>query len=285
MSGQEAEIKAQYSHCDAHLHEFDRDRWLANLFAKAELRQHLNALYAFNTEISRIRDIVSEPMLGEIRLQWWRDAISSANDSAKSHPIAGALLNTIKDFNLPRDAFTNLLDARVSDLYDDAFPTLNALEGYCGETSSILLRLAAIILNENNEPGGADACGHGGVALAITGQLRSFAWEARRGQTFVPTEILAKNGINKAALVQGPTSVATRAVLTEVRKIARNHLNLFDKSKCDMAPASRAALLPVSLCASYLKQMDKSGYDPFSTPIELPQWRRQWTLWRAARKL
>ena len=68
------------AHCAALVREHDRDRYLATLFAPAETRDALFALYAFAAEIGRVRDVAREPMPGEIRLQWWRDAI--ARDSA-----------------------------------------------------------------------------------------------------------------------------------------------------------------------------------------------------------
>ena len=90
------------------------------------------ALYAFNAEIASIRDRIREPLPGEIRLQWWRDAI--AKDEPQGHPLAEELLTTIRRHDLPRKAFDDYLEARIFDLYDDPMPGRAELEGYCGET-------------------------------------------------------------------------------------------------------------------------------------------------------
>src|SRR5205823_6298572 len=127
----------------------DRDRYLADLFAPAEARPHLFALHAFNSEVARIRGGVSEPALGEIRLQWWHDAL---HGDAAGHPVASALHVAITKFSVPHGTFDDLLEAGRFDLYDDPMPSVNDLEGYAGETSSALMQLAAIILAGGEDP-------------------------------------------------------------------------------------------------------------------------------------
>src|SRR5919202_4066706 len=192
-----------YAHCADLVRDADRDRFLAALFAPEPSRRGLRALYAFNVEVSRVRDRVSEPLPGEIRLQWWRDAVSAgeegtgAAEDAAAHPVAATLLDTISRFRLPRQAFRDLLDARVFDLYDDPMPTVGDLEGYAGETSSVLVRLASLILAGGTDPGGAAAAGHAGVAYGVTGLLRAFPWHARRGQVYLPQPMLTQHGVSR----------------------------------------------------------------------------------------
>ena len=185
-----------YKHCEELVRDVDEDRFLSAQFSPADKRPHLFALYAFSHEIARVRDSVREAMIGEIRLQWWRDTLQGeARGDVRANPIAAALDDTIVKFRLPRQALVDLIDARVFDLYDDAMPSLNDLEGYCGETSSSLFRFASIILCDGSDPGSADAAGHAGVASGITGLLRAFPWHSRRGQNYVPAEILKRHGV------------------------------------------------------------------------------------------
>src|SRR3954470_10141420 len=166
----EDQLPFSYAHCETLLRGGDPDRFWATLYAPAEKRPHLHALYAFNFEVARVRDSVREAMVGEIRLQWWRDALQGeARGEVKANPVAAALDDTIVKFCLPRQALVDLIDARLFDLYDDPMPSLNDLEGYCGETSSSLMQLSSIVLADGKDPGTADAAGHAGVAYAITG--------------------------------------------------------------------------------------------------------------------
>src|SRR3990170_2028933 len=113
-------MQANFEHCAALVREADRDRFLATLFAPTEHRDALFALYAFNAEIARVRELAREPMPGEIRLQWWRDTLlgATAGDAA-AHPVAAALREAVVRYRLPPAMLGDLIDARGFDLYDD----------------------------------------------------------------------------------------------------------------------------------------------------------------------
>ena len=137
-----------YDHCEALVREADKDRFLASLFAPANRRPHLFALYGFNVEIARVGQVAHEPLAGEIRLQWWRDALSGvAPGEAAANPVAAALLDTIARCGLPAAPLDALIDARARDLYDDPILTLSELEAYGRATASTLFGMAARILD------------------------------------------------------------------------------------------------------------------------------------------
>ncbi|HLW92906.1 MAG TPA: phytoene/squalene synthase family protein [Roseiarcus sp.] len=272
-----------YARCEALTREFDRDRWLAGLFAPAEARPHLYALTAFSYEVGRLREIVHEPAAGEIRLQWWREAIEGARSGeAEANPIAAALLDTARRFHLPAKAFDDLLAARAFDLYDDPMPDLAAFEAYCGETSSILFRLATLILGQGRDFGGAEAAGHAGVAYATVGLLRALPIAASRGQAYLPMDALGAKGLSREDVVARRDGAALRAALAAMRDLARQHLR--KARSAGWASEIAAAFLPLALVPLYLGRMERADYHPFETLVEVPQWRRQWTLWRAARR-
>ena len=127
--------RSDYAHCEDLLRRDDRDRWLASLFVPQALRPHIHALYAFSLEIARVREIVSEPLLGEIRFQWWRDTLDGTGEAgAKANPVAAALIDTIARFSLPKAPLLELIDARLRDLYDDPVESPAALESYTEAT-------------------------------------------------------------------------------------------------------------------------------------------------------
>src|SRR5688572_12261851 len=122
-----------YEAAQATVRERDRDRFLSDLFAPAEVRKHLFALHAFNAEIVRIPSLVSDPTLGEIRQERWREAIQGRG--GEGSPVAEAIVATIATCSLPVSALLALIDARTFDLYNDPMPTFHAFEGYAGETT------------------------------------------------------------------------------------------------------------------------------------------------------
>src|SRR6185436_17389303 len=118
-----------FDHCEELVRTGDKDRFLATLFAPQKYRRALYALYAFNLEIARVREVAREPMPGEVRLQWWRDVLGGAGQEVAAHPVAAALRETVVRYRLPPQVLADLIDARSFDLYDDPM-TLAELEGY-----------------------------------------------------------------------------------------------------------------------------------------------------------
>ena len=274
-----------FPHGEALVKAGDPDRYFATLFAPAAFRPHLFALYAFSLTSARTREAVSNPMAGEIRLQWWRDALQGeARGDVKANPVAAALDDAIVKRKLGRQPFVDLIDARVFDLYDDPMPRVNDLEGYCGETASALFRLAALVLSDGTEPGGAAAAGHAGVAYGITGLLRALPWHARGGQVYLPADILKSYGVTREDVVTGRGGPGLVRACADLRALARRHLAAYEGARGTIAPAARAAFLPVALVEPYLAAMERPGYDPLNTLIEIPRWRRLWRLWRASRR-
>ncbi|MFI5014998.1 MAG: phytoene/squalene synthase family protein [Hyphomicrobiales bacterium] len=277
MSG--ASLGGAYAYCDALLREHDKDRFLADLFIPAAVRPHVQALHAFSFEIARVRDVVSEPMPGELRHQWWREVLQgSAKGDVDANPVAAALLDTIARFRLAQAPLLALIDARGFDLYDDPMPDIAALEGYCGDTSAVLFRLGAELLGA--EPLSGEAAEHAGLAYAFAGLIRAFAFHAARGQVYLPGDILRRHGASPEEAIGGCASPALLAAIGDWRAEARRHLAAARRALAVLPKTARPAFLPLALVGPYLALTERRGYDPFRSPLELPQWRRQWALWR-----
>ncbi|HEV2571760.1 MAG TPA: phytoene/squalene synthase family protein [Beijerinckiaceae bacterium] len=276
-----SELAEAYAACEQALRTGDRDRWLASLFVPAQHRPHVHALYAFSHEVARAREAVSDPRLGEIRLQWWREVVEGGRDTeAQANPLSQALLDTIVKFNLPRSALVNLIEARRFDLYDDPMPSLNDLEGYCGETCSALFRLCAIICAGGRDPGGGEVAGHAGCAYAMAGLLRALPWQAARGQCYLPSDVLSRHGALVEAATAGLDSPALREALADLRERIRFHLKAARSGLAQIPEEVRPVFAPLAFVEPWLKAMEKRGYEPFRTLIDPPQWRLQWALAR-----
>ncbi|GAB5507956.1 MAG: phytoene/squalene synthase family protein [Rhizobiaceae bacterium] len=233
------------------LRELDRERYLTTLYAPADKRAALTALYLFNAEIAAIRDKVKEPMAGEIRLQWWRDALAAGAETG--NPLADDLIAAIKAHHLPIAAFDRMLEARIFDLYDDPMPDRATLEGYCGETASTLVQLAAMTLEAEAAQNWADAAGHAGCAMAMTGLLRLLPIHRARGQCYVPAEVLASAGTTRDAFVAGDNTEAAGRAVTGMGALAREHFNKFTSHAKNLPPELRPAFLPTAPVPAHLK--------------------------------
>ena len=120
-------------------------------------------------------------------------------------------------------------NARIFDLYSDPMPTMNDLEGYCGEVHAAPLRLAMMALIDGGDPGGADAAGHAGVAIGMTQTLSDLPNDLRHGRMYLPADLLARHGItwNETKQPADPNHFALAAA--ELSLKATQHL---DQAPC-----------------------------------------------------
>jgi 15-cis-phytoene synthase len=272
-------------YCHDIVRRYDKDRYLATLFAPEDKRPHLWALYAFNYEIARVRESITQPMAGEVRLQWWSEALGSLGAGGSAdHPVLGALGEAVKAGSLPVPALIRLVEARRFDLYDEPMPTLTDLEGYLGETSSMLIQLASMILAGADAAMAAAAAGYAGVAYGLAGLLRALPLQRARGQCFVPRDLLAVEGLQPGDLLAGTPREVLARVIGRLIGVAQERLVQARAERGRIPEAAMAAFLPASLTEAYLATLARRTSDVLDHVVEVPQWRRQIMLWRMARR-
>ncbi|RUT32758.1 squalene/phytoene synthase family protein [Arsenicitalea aurantiaca] len=268
------------------LREHDRDRYLASLVLPQARRAPIQALYAFAAEIAAVRERVSEPAPGEIRLQWWTDALSGeGHGSVRANPVADALLSAIGEYGLPTVPLLRLIAARRFDLYDDPMPDLPTFEGYAGETVSVLFQYAAMILNDGQpvEPG--DAAGHLGVANALVGHLRAFGHMSSRGRIMLPLAMLTANGVSEHEIFSGTPSEGLAEAHGQFVGLARLHLDKAETAIRALPTPLRPAFAQIAVLRRQLALVERQAGSPFAAPADLADWRKIAVLagWRLRR--
>lgn len=268
---------------EALVRQADADRYLATLYAPQDKRAALLSLYAFNVEIASVRERVSQPLPGEIRLQWWRDVLESGSpEQAGGSPVATALLTTVRTHDLPVQPLLDMLEARIFDLYDDPMPSRTDLEGYCGETASALLQLSALVLDRDAARGAADAAGHGGCAQAIAGLLRSLPIHRARGQCYMPADLLNSVGVTPQAIVEGRDWEGIARAVAAMVALGRDHFAAFRSHARKLPSSLRPAFLPVALAGAYLDRLEADGTAAIDQIVNISPIRRQWIMLRHA---
>jgi NADH dehydrogenase [ubiquinone] 1 alpha subcomplex assembly factor 6 len=176
----------------------DGDRFLLSMFAPPDRREALWALFAFNLEIAKTREVVSETQLGLIRLQWWREAIGKIYDSGEvlEHEVIKPLAAAINAYDLPRDQFETLIYAREFDLEDTLPGNIEGLLNYADFTSAPLLMLALKICDVNTD---AEPVRPVAVNYALVGILRAVPFHARSRRCLLPEDLMKAHGqsVNK----------------------------------------------------------------------------------------
>ncbi len=260
----------------------DRDRYWSALFAPASCRADLLALYAFNAELARIPALVSEPMAGQIRLQWWRDAVDLAAPGRKTgNPTADVLASAIVRNDLPKDRLMQMIDEGVPELFGEAPADMKALELYCRETFGTLFEMASRILGDASEKARSTAA-DAGLAFGLMHVLRTLPYQASQRKLLLPSGLLEEKGVDVAMVFQGKASAELDAVLAELRGAAHAALMRFKEAAPNLDRTSWTAFLPVALVGPYLKMMAKPGFDALQETATLSPFRRFWLIWRAA---
>jgi phytoene synthase len=260
----------------------DFARYASTLFVSPDERRALLALYAFNVEIVRVRDQVTQPLPGEVRLQWWSDMLEGdGHGGVEGNPVASELLLAIRHFQLPIEPLTRLIDEHQFDVYNDPMPTLASLEGYVTDTSSALLALAAGIAAAPSAEI-EHLARHAGLAQGFARVIATLPRDAVRRQLFVPVQLLARQGIGAEAIFAGKETPAVRAAVDQLIGEARRHLDTAFGLLPHIAPETRPIFLPLAVVKRDLQLMARADSDPFAPPAP-SRFRTLWTLWRASR--
>lgn len=266
-------MKPDSSFAVEELRAADRDRYFATLVTPDRQRKAITALYAFNANIASVRDRVREAAAGEIRLQWWADALEGeGHGDVRANPLAAALLDAIAEYALPVPPLARMIEARRFDLYDDPMPDLATFEGYAGETASALYHLGAMILHGGRPLEQGDAAGHLGVAHALIGHLRAFGFNASRGRIILPQDVFATCGVTGADIRAGKASENLSVALTRFADIAADHLSRADIAIAALPRELRAAFAPTALLSAQLKRLDLDA--PFAPQPDLADWQK-----------
>jgi len=276
-------MREHFAHCAELVRAMDRDRYLATLFAPAEKRDALLSLYAFDIEITRIRDVAREPLPGEIRLQWWREVLGGERaGEAAAHPVAAAILEILSHYKLAREPLTDLIEARRFDIYDEPMPSFSEFHSYAAATAGTVFKFAACILVGDVSPEVVEFAADAGQATTITNVLALLPRHSVRRQLFVPVEMLRHYGAEPEDIFAMRATPEFRAALAELRLRARRDLARIGTGSPQIPENARPAFLSLAPLRQWLLDLERADYDPFQPPV-VSSWRRQWRIWRAAK--
>jgi phytoene synthase len=246
----------------------DSDRYFSALFAPSAVRPFLFALYAFNHELARVAESVREPMLGAIRLEWWRETVEGAHrGKPRNHDVAKGLAALFQHHPLALADFEAIIAARAFDAKEERFADLAALENHLDATGGALMRLALKLLGGDPALARAPA-----LAYGLAGLLRSLPFHNARHKLYVPLDLLDAVSLTPEMFFDLHDDPRLDAVKRQLALRARAH---FLAARNGARPGrGLAALLPAALVPVYLKKLGR----------EVPIHRRQMALLGAAMK-
>lgn len=234
---------------------YERDRYLSALLAAADVRRDLIALAAFAGEIGRIPAYVSEPMMGRIRLQWWRERIEGGTSGG--HPVAAALLAAIDRFALPSARLTALIDAHENTLEDAPFADAAALFAYLQETQGTLFACAGLVHGATVAP---ELIADAGLAYGLARHLLELPATLAQGRVLLPVDRLLTAGVSIAQLQSGARNAASlKPIVSALAAEAHCHLAAIRLKQHALSRRKRKAFLPLALVEPYLQVSQNVG--------------------------
>ncbi len=257
----------------------DPDRSLAALFAPSDIRADLFALYAFNVETARIAEQVSEPDLGAIRLQWWREALDG---KPTGHPVADAFTETLRRRALSPARVAALIGARGFEIANKIMPDEAALQAYLRNTTGNLFALTAEIAGAPRSAHLDELCDVAGQAYGLTGLMRALPVHSATGRVYLSADLLRSHGTSPERLLAGEANEGLQTLLGELRRKAKDTLDKTMQHLAQSDEPTRAAFRPLSLVEPYLAALAKGGRDPLRSIAGINPLSRLWrmTRWR-----
>jgi phytoene synthase len=242
------------------------DRYLAALLAPVFARPHLLALAAFSSELARISGVVTrEPMMGAIRLQWWRDALQP-NGPSTGNPIADALSSTVAEAGLPSALLLDAVEAHALDLDPQPLESDADLAVYLWKTEGGMFELAAHTLDPGGRSDRRPAAEASGQAYGLTRLLLGLPHALSRGRLLLPRARLARAGVSREALLVAERGEQMAGVLAGLHAQAREALAEARRHVANLPREMRVAFLPLALVETYLRALERPGRDVLRAP-------------------
>lgn len=260
----EAPIDAAAAYCIEQVRSFDKERFLCTLFAPAETRAALAALYALDLELSRIHSRTREPLVGFMRVQWWRDAIGAIYAGrGPDHPVVSALTTAIGRHNLPHDAFAPLLTARERELASEAVPDIAALIAHVQETTTPIATLALTVLTCDGSTERLAACDVS-IGWALAGLLRALPADARAQTLALPQAVAQAAALTDTDPLRASARPQLRAAISMVAATAGEHLAAARRLRAEVSKQALPVLLWATYAQGHLNDLKRAGHDPFA---------------------
>jgi len=277
-------VEIHSNYCVDSVRANDPDRYILAMLAPPAARDALFALYAFNVEIARTRELVSEPALGEIRLQWWRDGIAALyTGDGLRHEVSLALGEAISEFGLTRLNFDQLIDARAVDLDDNPPETLNALVEYAEKTTAPLIALALQVVGEST-PKAKAAARHIGVAWSLIGLIRALPFHLRSRRQYLPRDVTTRHNVSTRNLLELKPSSELNSAIKSLSDLAVAELQVAREMQRRIGRDAIPVLLQARLAEIYLRRLASFGFDPFdprnADAPPMAVWRLAWSKFR-----
>ena len=258
------------SFCIEKVRKHDYYRYLCCLLAGEEIRNRLFVIYAFNNEIAKIPHVITEPMAGYIRLEWWREAIDELYNGPPvrhNHEVTKAIYGIISEVKIPKEMFIKVIDGREAEIEFETPENMDGLKKYSADISSSLFELL-LRLVEIKDSNAVEAAHYAGIAYGLTKVMLSMKYNAYHNRIMLPKDLMKRCGLTSRDIRDGHNLEAASPIAREIcenAEVALNHVRALLKESPKKA---FPVFLPLSTTATFLKRVKRDDYDLFGSNLE-----------------
>ncbi|KAH9950578.1 Squalene/phytoene synthase [Amylocystis lapponica] len=290
QAAQEGGIRDSNSYCSSLVRERDYEAFLTSHFYPAELRNSYVALRAFYIELATVQESVSNPTIGKMRIQFWRDAVKSISDGRPPmHPIALALHDASRKSNIPALSYhlKRIIDARDAELHTPTHLTVDSLIAHAESTSSTFLYTVLSLLSLSSDSTLSHAASHLGVSQGIATLIRALPYHASQGRMVIPAEITARHGVSQEEVFRkGGDAKGMEDAVFEFATVANDHLttalDMFKEggSGGKVPSGARPVFLNGIPTRMFLERLQAVNFNAFDPSLRMRDWKLPWRVWR-----
>ena len=249
------------------LREGERALFLCSLFLPEPYRSAVIALYTFNLEITRIRGLINEPLVGQLRLKWWYDAVESMGaGKISNHPVIRAIEQVIREFELDPLRFLSLVEANAADLSPSQPGNVIEMLEQIDKTSGVLYNILVNVVDANGSADALRAGYHIARACGISRMLRSLPADVNAGRNYLPRDICQREGVTTNDIKKlGATEPLPNKIIEVIRAVVDVGTDELLKGRGfrkDINPLVRTVLLPATLAGQDFITLKTERFDP-----------------------
>ncbi|EIW80953.1 hypothetical protein CONPUDRAFT_123770 [Coniophora puteana RWD-64-598 SS2] len=273
-------------YCEEYVQKHDYEGYLTSKFYPRHRQSGYYALRAFYIELASVQESVSNAVLGQMRMQFWRDAVKdSANGKPPRHPVALALHDNITSLKSAPYHLKRIIDARDNELQNPTHLTMDSLTSHAESTASTLLYLLLSQFSLTSHDL-SHAASHVGIASSLATLLRALPFHISKGQMVIPAEITAKHGVSQEEVFRTrKSSPKLEDAVFEFATIANDHLltarEMFKETGGKVPAEAMPIFLTAVPAASYLKRLEVANFDAFHPSLKVRDWKLPWHVWRS----
>jgi phytoene synthase len=250
------------------------------LFLPPPRRRAITALYAFCREVDDVVDECNDPDLARTKLAWWRKEIAAVFDGQPQHPVAQALVPVVKDFELPRAHFEQIIAGMEMDLSYNRYPDFPTLQSYCYRVAGVVGLMAAAIFGYR-DPATLAYAENLGTAFQLTNIIRDVGEDARRNRVYLPLDELSRFGVSATDVAQLRESDAFRKLMEFQIERAESYYD----TALSLLPAQdrrsqRPGLVMAAIYRTLLREIRADGSRVLNQRTSLTPLRKLWIAWR-----